>query len=119
MGDSHFLLKTELREMRSNVARRRRILIRAVASIFATLPAGFACGAPQGAQVVAGSAAVSSVGSTLLIHQSTNRAIINWSDFSINPSETVKFVLPSSSSAVLNRVISLNPSLINGTLPSN
>jgi filamentous hemagglutinin family protein len=94
-------------------------LLRAIAPLIVGLPAGWAWGAPQGGRVVAGSAVVSSLGNTLLVRQSSSRAIINWTDFSIGASETVRFVLPSASSAVLNRVVSLDPSELNGTLQSN
>ena len=104
--------------MRIRTARTRRVLLGAIAPLLAGLP-GWAWGAPQGAHVVAGSAIVSSAGNTLLVRQSSNRAIINWTNFSIGASETVQFVLPSASSAVLNRVTSLTPSELNGTLESN
>jgi filamentous hemagglutinin family protein len=105
--------------MRLPTARTRRVILGAIAPLLAGLPAGWAWGAPQGAHVIAGSAVVSSAGNTLLVRQSSDRAIINWANFSISPSETVQFVLPSASSAVLNRVISLSPSELNGTLQSN
>jgi filamentous hemagglutinin family protein len=105
--------------MKSTFARRRRVLLRAIVPLLAAMEANLASAAPRGGQVVAGSAAISNSGNTLLIRQSTNRAIINWTDFSINPSETVRFILPSVSSAVLNRVTSLSPSELNGSLLSN
>jgi len=105
--------------MNSTFARRRRVLLRAIAPLLVTLQVSVAWGAPHGGTVVAGSAAISNSGNTLLVHQSSNRAIINWTDFSIDSSETVRFVLPSVSSAVLNRVTSLSPSELNGALLSN
>ncbi len=73
---------------------------------------------PTGEQVAAGSASFDRSGSTLQITTS-DRAIINWQDFSIGSGELTRFIQPSSSSAVLNRVISGNPSSILGTLESN
>ncbi len=105
--------------MKSIPARRRRVLLLAVAPLLVTLPARFAWAVPHGGQIVAGSAAISRSGNMLLVRQSTNRAIIDWTDFSTSSSQTVQFVLPSVSSAVLNRVISLTPSRLNGTLLSN
>jgi filamentous hemagglutinin family protein len=75
---------------------------------------------PSGGQVVAGSATIGGSGSTVTINQSTAAAIINWQQFSINSGELTKFLVPNSSSATLNRVLSYNnPSLIYGTLQSN
>ena len=73
---------------------------------------------PSGASVVAGSAAISQSGSTLNIVNS-DRAIINWRDFSIGAGETTNFLQPGINSAVLNRVIGTNLSAIYGTLSSN
>ncbi|HEX4054949.1 MAG TPA: MBG domain-containing protein [Tepidisphaeraceae bacterium] len=105
--------------MGSTSARRRRILLKAIAPLLVTLPARFAWAAPHGGKVIAGSAAISGSGNALIVRQATNRAIINWTDFSISSSQTVQFVLPSVSSAVLNRVTSLTPSHLNGTMLSN
>lgn len=74
---------------------------------------------PTGEQVVAGQAEVERLGSTLTIHQATDRAIIHWQDFSIQQGELTKFLQPSSSSATLNRVVGGNLSQIYGTLEAN
>jgi len=74
---------------------------------------------PSGGQVVAGDASFSSSGSTLTITQGSDRAIINWQDFSIPGGSTTRFVQPSGASAVLNRVTGGNPSAIQGTLIAN
>ena len=75
---------------------------------------------PVGEQVVAGAAGFERVGGALTVTQGTDRAVINWSSFSIGAGEITKFVQPNSSSAVLNRVITANnPSSIYGTLQAN
>lgn len=74
---------------------------------------------PSGGAVAAGSAGIASHGSTLTITQGSNRAIINWQDFSISAGETTRFIQPSSSSAMLNRVVGGNPSQIHGRLQAN
>jgi filamentous hemagglutinin family protein len=56
---------------------------------------------------------------TLNVGVSSSRTIIEWDDFSISPNETTYFSLPSSDSAVLNRVTSSNVSSIYGSLGSN
>jgi filamentous hemagglutinin family protein len=74
---------------------------------------------PTGGAVVAGAATIGAAGKTLSITQSTQNAIINWKTFSIASGETTKFLVPNSSSATLNYVLSGNPSAIYGTLSSN
>ena len=69
--------------------------------------------------MVGGQAAISQAGTTLQVLQSSDRAVINWRDFSIQPNETTRFVQPSASSAVLNRVTSSTPSQLLGTLQAN
>ncbi|MCB1231450.1 MAG: filamentous hemagglutinin N-terminal domain-containing protein, partial [Verrucomicrobiae bacterium] len=55
----------------------------------------------------------------LLIEQFSDKAIIDWQSFSIEAGELTQFLQPSSSSAVLNRVVSGNLSAIHGTLSAN
>ena len=76
-------------------------------------------GNPTGGQVAAGSATITNAGTTLNINQGSDKAIINWQSFSINSGEMTKFLVPTSSSATLNRVLGGNPSAIYGTLQSN
>ncbi len=75
---------------------------------------------PTGEQVVGGAAGFNRPdAATLIVNQNTDRAVINWNSFSIANGELTKFVQPSSSSAVLNRVVTANPSAIYGTLQAN
>ncbi len=85
---------------------------------YASVPVGLYAN-PTGGTVVAGGASFDQSGSTLTVTTSTDRSIINWQDFSIDRGELTRFLQPSSSSAVLNRVVSGNPSNILGTLQSN
>ena len=73
---------------------------------------------PQGAKVVSGSATITNSGSTLVI-KNTPGAIINWQSFSIGAGETTNFIQQSVNSAILNRVVGVDPSVILGTLTSN
>lgn len=75
--------------------------------------------APVGGSVTSGSATINQNGSVTTINQSTNKASINWQDFSIGKSETVNFVQPSSQSVTLNRVIGASQSLIEGAMNAN
>ncbi|NPU86277.1 MAG: filamentous hemagglutinin N-terminal domain-containing protein [Syntrophaceae bacterium] len=73
---------------------------------------------PSGAQVINGQVSFSSQGNMLTITNSPS-SIINWQAFSIGTGEAVRFVQQSSTSAVLNRVVGLEASLIQGLLQSN
>ncbi len=73
---------------------------------------------PLGGSVVNGQASFNSIGNTLTV-TNTPGTIIHWNDFSIQQNEITRFAQQSASSAVLNRVITNNPSLILGSLQSN
>ena len=88
----------------------------ALAPLFIPHPAS---AAPQGGNVVAGSATISQSGSTTTVNQSTNKAIINWQSFSVSKTETVDFNQPSSSSVTLNRVTGNETSIIAGAINAN
>jgi filamentous hemagglutinin family protein len=51
--------------------------------------------------------------------QSTPKTSINWQSFSIGPTETVRFIQPSSSAIILNRVIGPDASSIMGSISAN
>ena len=74
---------------------------------------------PSGATVVNGNVRVQNSGNTQTITQTSNRAIINWNGFNIDVGELVHFVQPSSISAILNRVVGQDPSVILGAMRSN
>lgn len=75
---------------------------------------------PQGESVAAGSATFDrSTPDTLTVNTASNNTIINYNSFSIGANETTRINQPSASSTVLNRVIGVDPSSIEGTLISN
>ena len=75
---------------------------------------------PVGEQVVGGAATFNRPdAATLLVNQQTDRAVINWANFSVAQGELTRFIQPSSTSAALNRVVTLSPSLIEGALKAN
>lgn len=92
-----------------------RVLIAAV-SVLALSTTALAL--PTGAQVVNGAVTMNTQGNILTVTNTPN-SIINWQGFSIAAGETTRFVQQSSSSAVLNRVVGVDPSSIMGTLQSN
>src|SRR3990167_9279821 len=82
--------------------------------------AGIAVANPEGGQVVGGSATIAVEGSTTTIHQSSDKAIIDWRTFNIQQGEKTQFNQPSSSSIILNRVIdNSQASQIHGQLNAN
>jgi len=74
---------------------------------------------PSGGVVTSGSASIAANSSTTTITQSTNKASINWQNFSIAKSETVNFNQPNTSSITLNRVVGNEKSIIDGALNAN
>ncbi|MBL8467975.1 two-partner secretion domain-containing protein, partial [Methyloversatilis discipulorum] len=94
-----------------------RALRRLVAAMAAALP-GLVIANPTGHQIVQGQVGIQTQGNTLNITAS-DRAIINWKQFSIQPGETTRFIQPHSTATVLNRVVGQDPSQILGNLIAN
>jgi len=95
-----------------------RVLNAAIATCFIGAMPSVVWANPSNPTVVSGSATFSQAGNVLTVTNS-NGAIINWDKFSIGSGETTYFLQSSSSSSVLNRVLSSDPSVILGTLSSN
>src|SRR5438445_7755306 len=75
---------------------------------------------PVGESVVAGNATFNrATPGSLIVNQTSTRAIINWSDFSIGSGELTTFIPPSATAVGLNRVIGGNLSQIYGTVQGN
>ncbi|NJL19323.1 MAG: filamentous hemagglutinin N-terminal domain-containing protein [Bdellovibrionaceae bacterium] len=74
---------------------------------------------PTGGQVVAGDATITEQGSVLTIQQGSDKAVINWQDFSIANGELTKFLQPSADAMALNKVLGGDISRIYGTLEAN
>ena len=105
--------------MDTGVFYRGSIFVGAIGLVLISLQPCTLLGNPEGGAVVGGQAAISHSGTTLQVLQSSDRAVINWRDFSIQPNETTRFIQPSASSAVLNRVTSSSPSQLLGALQAN
>lgn len=86
--------------------------------VAAALASATAFALPTDPVVASGSASFSQSGGNLTIINSPN-AIINWGSFSIGAGEAARFLQQNPGSAVLNRVIGQDPSLILGQLSSN
>lgn len=75
---------------------------------------------PQGGQAAQGSVTIATPSpSQMVVTQTSQRAVVNWSDFSIGSGGLVDIQQPNASAAILNRVTGGNASLINGGLHAN
>ncbi len=75
---------------------------------------------PRGGQVAGGQATIQQASPQKLhIQQGSDRAILNWQQFSIASGETVQYFQPSVNSVALNRVIGADASVILGQLLAN
>lgn len=111
----------------NTMEKKNKIISRQLKSAFAAWAAGLyiigtgatAYALPEGGQVAAGQAAITTAGSTMTIAQQTAQAIINWQNFGIGSGEAVHIKQPNSQSMLLNRVVGSNPSEIFGQLTAN
>lgn len=74
---------------------------------------------PEGFQMINGNAELYFPNPQTTVIKADHKAIIHWDSFSIAQDETVRFVLPSQNSRVLNRVFGNQRSEIYGNLESN
>jgi filamentous hemagglutinin family protein len=94
-------------------------------TILALTPLALACKCvlaqtlPTGGHIVQGQGSIGGDGYTMVVRQSSQRMIADWSSFSIGKDNTVQFVQPSTDSVALNRVIGGDPSRILGSLSAN
>lgn len=111
----------------NTMEKKNKTISRQLKSAFAAWAAGLyiigtgatAYALPEGGQVAAGQAAITTAGSTMTIAQQTAQAIINWQNFGIGSGEAVHINQPNSQAMLLNRVIGSNPSEIFGQLTAN
>jgi len=90
-----------------------------LALCIAALVAPAALANPTGPQVVNGAVLQSNPSASVMQIVNTPGTIIHWQGFSISAGETARFVQQNAASAVLNRVVTANPSSILGRLESN
>ncbi|MEW6278777.1 MAG: filamentous hemagglutinin N-terminal domain-containing protein, partial [Candidatus Eremiobacterota bacterium] len=111
---------TRKRRDTSRTARRSRRLQQAIGALLGvSLVASPALAKPEDGTVVAGQATISSQDQATIINQLTNKAIIDWGRFGINPNEIVRFIQPSQMAVILNRVTGGDPSIILGQMQAN
>src|SRR5512138_847707 len=103
---------------RQRVPFARTTLYCCLAALLAGVPATVLA-APQGGEVVGGTGSISATGTTTTVQQQTSSMAINWQSFNVAAGETVKFVQPTTTSVVLNRILDQNPSQIFGAIDAN
>lgn len=92
----------------------------AIISTMATLAmpvAGYAL--PSGYNKAAGEVSFKQQGKKLTVTTQSNRAVVDYADFSVDSNETVHFKMPGKQAAILNRVTGANVSQIDGKLQAN
>ena len=71
---------------------------------------------PSGGQVQSGAALIDITGANMLIHQSTQRAAIDWKSFDVGRDASIHFNQPNSAASTLNRITGADPSQIMGRI---
>ena len=103
--------------MQATLSMVRRLRLLALIGCLGTVPV-YAAG-PSGGTVSAGSATITQSAAQTTIKQTSDKAVVNWNNFSIGSGSTVRFVQPSASSIALNRVTGSQASVIQGALQAN
>ncbi len=104
------------------VVRRRRLelpLVSAAAFVSAMLAGPVILANPTGGVVVRGSADIKTYPERVTVQQHSDKTVINWNGFSIEGGEVTRFKQPGKDSIALNRVITNQPSRIDGLLRAN
>ncbi|WP_234187077.1 YDG domain-containing protein [Shinella sp. NM-101] len=105
---------------RGFAAHQARMVALLASTALITANSGFAQSLPTGGQVAAGSATIgTNSNGALTINQSSGSAVINWQSFNIGQGNSVTFVQPNVSSAILNRVTGGTTTSIAGQLNAN
>jgi filamentous hemagglutinin family protein len=82
------------------------------------LPVPRAHAGPEGAHVAHGQVSIQQNGDVTTI-QASHNSVINYKSFDIQRQETVQFVQPNQAARVLNRVLGIDPTKIDGALLAN
>lgn len=69
--------------------------------------------------IVNGSGAISHKEGNTVVNQNTDKMIVNWDNMNVGKNESLQFVQPDKNAAVLNRINSLDPTVIQGALNAN
>ena len=80
---------------------------------------GPAAAGPRGGQVQGGEARIVTRGNVTTIRQGSQRVVIDWASFDIDPNDVVRFLQPGGDAVALNRILSGMPTHIRGKLTAN
>src|SRR6266550_1727064 len=118
LGSERVSNRTSKKSLRGRVALAAAVSLTASGMWSACAEAARGGNDVKGAQVIAGAAQISNKGNTTTI-RAIDKTIIKYDRFNIPKSGTVRFIQPSSSSSVLNRINSAEPSRIEGHFTAN
>jgi filamentous hemagglutinin family protein len=79
----------------------------------------YAYASPTGGTVVGGAGTITQSGVTTDIYQASSSMAIDWSSYDLSSDEIVNYYQPDSNSLSLNRILSNDPSQINGQINAN
>lgn len=117
VGD--YVVVVETARGRGRLGRSAITAAAALAGALAATASAVAGGLPTGGQITTGSGSIVRSGNSMTVNQSTQKMAADWQSFSIAPGASVRFVQPSKSSVVLNRVLGSDVSSIQGQLQAN
>jgi filamentous hemagglutinin family protein len=100
-------------------SRPARLLVWIMTFLIIVMPCQPVLALPSSPNVTHGDVNFYTVGDNMVVVQQTGSAIVNYGSFSIAGSESVRFVQPSGSAAILNRVTGGSSSTIAGDLLAN
>lgn len=111
-----------LKQRRSSASEREKRIrmarTRAVAAVLVCTGIADSAAGPEGMVVREGSATSTTADGKLVLNVS-DRSLLEWAKFNLNPSESVIFQQPNAASIVWNRIGDANPSQIFGRLEAN
>jgi len=88
--------------------------------VLLAMHAGCSFALPTGGQTAAGGVTIATPNArTMNVTQTTDKAIVNWSGFSVGRGESVNFAQPAATSMILNRVVGGSYSEILGSISAN
>jgi len=98
----------------------RSCLAYACFSLLLGLHTGNVIAGPEGGQVTAGQATISTPTATsTVIDQATQNVAIDWQSYNVKQNELVQYLQPNAAASALNKIFDQNPSQIFGTIKAN
>lgn len=95
-----------------------KIAIKPISLLVTLAFAGGACAVGTGS-IVSGSGSISKNSNNTIVNQNSDKMIINWDNMNVAKNESLNFKQNGVNSAVLNKITSIDPTLIQGALNAN